>query len=315
MGDAAALPRPGRRRALRWLLPLAVVAAFVVAVGGRWSDVARELGGVGPGAVLGALLLCVVAVHATFLSWREILADLGSRMAMPAAAKVFYVGQLGKYLPGSVWPVLVQMRMGREMGVARSRLAAAFVVTLGLSVALGLLVGLSAVPALLSGQRGHGALWLLAALPPMAVFLHPRPINVLLDLGLRLARRPPLEYAIGPRGVLRGSAGILVFWVLGGLHVWLLAVDRGADPLRALPVAIGGFALAFCAGPLLVVLPAGAGVREAVLVVLLSGVLSTGAAVAVALLSRLLLAAVDGMLALGAVLAARGGAGPRTRGA
>ena len=76
----------------------------------------------------------------------------------------------------------------------------------------------------------------------------------------------------------------------------------GGDPLRSLPVAIGGFALAFSLGPLLVVLPAGAGVREAVLIVLLGTVLTTPAATAVALTSRLLLMVTDGLLALAAAL-------------
>jgi uncharacterized membrane protein YbhN (UPF0104 family) len=82
----------------------------------------------------------------------------------------------------------------------------------------------------------------------------------------------------------------------------VLAVGLGADPWQALPVAIGGFAIAFSLGPLLVVLPAGAGVREAVLVVLLHSVLSTSEATAVALTSRGILMATDGLLALAAGL-------------
>jgi uncharacterized membrane protein YbhN (UPF0104 family) len=70
-------------------------------------------------------------------------------------------------------------------------------------------------------------------------------------------------------------------------------------------VAIGGFAIAFSLGPLLVVLPAGAGVREAVLVVLLHSVLSTSEATAVALTSRGILMATDGLLALAAGLVPR----------
>ncbi|MGZ4591033.1 MAG: lysylphosphatidylglycerol synthase domain-containing protein [Actinomycetes bacterium] len=97
--------------------------------------------------------------------------------------------------------------------------------------------------------------------------------------------------------MFRGSLWTLAFWVVFGLHVWVLAVGLGADPLRTLPVAIGGFALAFSIGPLLVVLPAGAGVREAVLVVLLSTVLPPAEATAVALTSRGLLRATAGLRA------------------
>jgi uncharacterized membrane protein YbhN (UPF0104 family) len=139
--------------------------------------------------------------------------------------------------------------------------------------------------------------------PLVLALLVPRVINELLTRALKLLRRPPLDQPLSGRAIFRGSLWTLAFWFVFGLHVWVLAVGLGADPLAALPVAIGGFALAFSIGPLLVVLPAGAGVREAVLVVLLSSVLPTPEATAVALTSRGLLMATDGLLALaGAVL-------------
>jgi glycosyltransferase 2 family protein len=292
------------RTALGWLLGLALLAGFAVAVGGRWSDVGRDLAAIRAAVVAAAFGLCLVGVVLTYLAWRIVLADLGSRVPVAAGSRVFFVGQLGKYLPGSVWPVLVQMRMGAALGVPRSRTGFAFVVTFGMSLAWGLVVGLVAVPSLLGGQTPAYA-WLLALLPAAAVFLHPRPLNALLGVALRLARRPPLEQPLSARGIALAGAALVGFWVVGGLHVWLLAVDLGAPAGQSLPVAVGGFALAFCAGPLVVFAPAGAGVREAVLVALLVAVLTTPAAVAVAVVSRLLLVLVDGVLAGAALLAER----------
>jgi uncharacterized membrane protein YbhN (UPF0104 family) len=124
----------------------------------------------------------------------------------------------------------------------------------------------------------------------------------LLARALRLLRRPGLDAPLAGRDMARGVGWAIAFWVVYGGHVWVLAVGLGADPWQALPVAIGGFAIAFSLGPLLVVLPAGAGVREAVLVVLLHSVLSTSEATAVALTSRGILMATDGLLALAAGL-------------
>jgi hypothetical protein len=67
-------------------------------------------------AVLASSLL-VVVMDMTILNvalagmvWQTILADLGSRLRLTVAARIFFVGQLGKYLPGSVWPVVMQTR-------------------------------------------------------------------------------------------------------------------------------------------------------------------------------------------------------------
>jgi uncharacterized membrane protein YbhN (UPF0104 family) len=142
----------------------------------------------------------------------------------------------------------------------------------------------------------------LLAVPVLLALLVPRVLNTLLDRALRMLRRPGLEAPLAGRDMARGVAWAIAFWVVYGGHVWVLAVGLGADPWRALPVAIGGFAIAFSLGPLLVVLPAGAGVREAVLVLLLHSVLSTSEATAVALTSRGILMATDGLLALAAGL-------------
>ncbi|MDQ1618076.1 MAG: glycosyltransferase 2 family protein [Actinomycetota bacterium] len=286
-----------RRTVVSGLLVLVLVAAFGWALAGRWDEVVAALREQHPLVVLASLALCLLAVLMSFLLWRATLATLGSDVPARRVARMFFLAQLGKYLPGSVWPVVAQMRMGRELGLPRARVGLAFLLTLGLSVLWGLVIGLAALPALVA-QEGRGFAAVLLALPLVLALLVPRVINHLLDRVLRLMRRPPLDQPLSGRAVLRGSVWTIAFWVVFGLHVWVLAVGLGADPITALPVAVGGFALAFSIGPLLVVLPAGAGVREAVLVVLLSTVLSAPEATAVALTSRGLLIVTDGLLAL-----------------
>mgnify|MGYP000172403021 CR=1 FL=1 len=298
-------PRGSRRRtALSLVLLVVVVTAFALALADRWPDIAVALRDQRPIVLLGALALALIGVFQSFLLWRGTLAVLGSDLPVRPAARLFFVTQLGKYLPGAVWPVLAQMRLGRDLGVPRQRMGLAFVLTLGLATLIGVFVGLMALPALL---RAEGAVVLLGllALPLLGLLLVPRVLNTLLDTGLRVIRRPPLDTPLTSRDITRGVGWTLAFWVVYGGHVWLLAVGLGADPLPALAVAIGGFAIAFSLGPLLVVLPAGAGVREAVLILLLHSVLPTAEATAVALTSRGLLMATDALLALGFGLAPR----------
>ncbi|MGH8892332.1 MAG: lysylphosphatidylglycerol synthase domain-containing protein [Actinomycetes bacterium] len=294
----------GRRVLLSGLLVVAMVVAFGWALAGQWSEIVDQLGEQRPAVLAGSLALALAGVYLSFLLWRGVLATLDSPIAVRPAARLFFVTQLGKYLPGAVWPVVAQMRMGREMGVPRQRMALAFLLTLGLTTLVGVLVGVAALPALLRAE-GRVVLLGLLVVPVLVALLVPRVLNGLLDRGLRLIGRPPLERPFTERDVVRGVCWALLFWLVYGGHAWLLAVGLGADPLEALPVAIGGFAIAFSLGPLLVVLPAGAGVREAVLVVLLAGVLTTPEATAVALTSRGILMLTDGLLAGASVL--RGG--------
>lgn len=303
-GGAGRTPGDRRRAALSAAFLVLAVAAFGWALAGQWSQVADRLADQRPLVLAGSLLLALVGVYLSFLLWRGTLAALGSSIPVRPAARLFFVTQLGKYLPGAVWPVLAQMRMGREHGVPRQRMALAFLLTLGLATVVGVLLGVAALPALLRAE-GPVVLLGLLAVPLLLLLLVPRVINRLLGLALRLVRRPGLDAPLAGRDVARGIGSAIAFWLVYGSHVWLLAVGLGADPWESFPVALGGFAIAFSLGPLLVVLPAGAGVREAVLIVLLGGVLDTPDATAVALTSRAVLMLTDGLLALGAVAAPR----------
>jgi glycosyltransferase 2 family protein len=294
-----------RRTAVSGLLVVATVVAFGLVLRGQWSDIAESLRRQHWYAVLGALGLALTGVFLSFVIWRGTLAVLGNRLPARPAARLFFVTQLGKYLPGAVWPVVAQMRLGKGLGVPKQRMGLAFLLTLGLATLVGILVGAAALPALLEAE-GRVVLLGLLAVPVLLALLVPRVLNTLLGTGLRILRRPGLDRPLHERDVVRGVGSALLFWLVYGGHVWLLAVGLGADPWRALPVAIGGFAIAFSLGPLLVVLPAGAGVREAVLILLLHAVLPTADAAAVALTSRGVLMATDGVLALGAALVPRG---------
>jgi uncharacterized membrane protein YbhN (UPF0104 family) len=293
-----------RRTGVSGLLVVAMVVAFGLVLRGQWDDIAESLRSQHWYVVLGALGLALAGVFLSFLIWRGTLTVLGNRLPVRPAARLFFVTQLGKYLPGAVWPVVAQMRLGKELGVPKQRMGLAFLLTLGLSTLVGILVGAAALPALLRAE-GRVVLLGLLVVPVLVALLVPRVLNALLGTGLRLLRRPGLERPLHERDVLRGVGSALLFWLVYGGHVWLLAVGLGADPWEALPVAIGGFAIAFSLGPLLVVLPAGAGVREAVLILLLQAVLPTADATAVALTSRGVLMATDGLLALGAALVPR----------
>ena len=305
-GMAEDLPSHGswRRAAVSAAFVVLAVLAFARALAGRWTEIARQLAAQEPVVLVVALATAVCGVFMSFLLWRGTLAFLGSRLGVAVASRLFFVTQLGKYLPGAIWPVLAQMRTGRLMGIPRQRMGLAFLLTLGLATLVGFFVGFLALPALL---RAEGPLVLLGllVLPFFVVVLVPSVLNALLAKALAVLGRPAMDRPVRGGDVVRGVTWSLAFWVVYGAHVWLLAVSLGADPVQTIPVAIGGFAVAFGVGPLLVVLPAGAGVREAVLVVVLSSVLSTADATVVALTSRVLLMLADGLLALGSVVAAR----------
>jgi len=285
-----------------------VVVALVlggISVANRWNDVRPVLHRLDAGWLAVSFAAALLALIASAAMWRSLLADLGSRLPARVAGRVFLVSQLGKYVPGSVWPVLAQMELARDHDVPRTRAATASILVMVMNLASGLFVAAVTIP-VFAGDVAVRYRWMLLLAPVILAFLYPRVLNPLLSLVLRVAKRPPMEHELRLRDVSRAFAWSLAAWLAYGVHAWLLVLGVGTHSPEALPLAIGGFALAFCAGFLVVIVPAGAGVRDVALAAALSPVLGPGGAIVVSLASRLVLVVADLASAGGAALTARG---------
>jgi glycosyltransferase 2 family protein len=200
----------------RMLLRLAVAAVFLaviaVVMAGQWQQAKPLLGRLSVASVLGALALIWAGLYATFRCWWAALADLGGELPTRPAMRVFFLGQLGKYLPGTVWPAVTQMRLGRDYQVPPRASGAAFVVFMLVIVGTGLLVGVPVIP-LLGEDAADQYHWLLLVLPLLAVAVAPPVLNRALALALRLARRPPLPAPLSLGGILKVAGWAIASWL------------------------------------------------------------------------------------------------------
>ncbi|RCG27908.1 UPF0104 family protein [Sphaerisporangium album] len=292
------------KKLLRFAFLLVALGFGGWAIAGQWSQVADGFSRLSWPLLAGSLVAVLAALVSGMLMWRALLADLGSPLRFPDAAKVFFIGQLGKYIPGSLWPVLAQMEMGKDLGVPRPRSATAFFLTYPIYLATGLAVALLTLPAFAGASVSRYA-WLLLLLPLLVAGLHPKVVNTALGFGLKLLKRPPLERPLTRRGLLTSAGWAFAGWVAYGAHLALIVAGLGATGGRALALSAGAFALAWCLGFIVVIAPAGAGVREVAMVAALAPVLDGGTAIAAALCSRLVVSAGDLVCAAAAGAAAR----------
>lgn len=279
-------------RRVRPVLAALLLVACTWALVAQWNDVRPYLASIGPGAFAGSLAVSMVGAWFGFAGWRVLLNDVGGQLGVRDGVAVHFAGQLGKYVPGAVWPVVTQATLGRDRGVPRSVTVAAFVLQMLVTLAAGI-----AVAAVLLPFGDPTALadrwWLLALLPVVVASLHPAVLGRLARLAARVLRRPeapptPSAGAIAWAGVLT-----VISFALFGVHLLLLVQPMHPDGDRVLVQVTGAFALAWAVGFVVIITPAGLGVREVAMTVALSAVLPSGAATAVALSSRLVLTATD----------------------
>lgn len=268
-------------RPTRWLTPLVLVSAvvalgFTVRAAGTAPLVALSRPA-GLPLLLAATAANLAGLLIGMVAWRVLVPVRG----LPAA-RIFFLGQLGKYLPGRVWGVVTHVDLGRQAGAPAERMITAYLVSIGLTILAGAGVGLLAAP---------GPWILLPLVGFVALLVRPALLDRPVALVARLVRRPVTP--LPPAAVRAALALALLSWLVSGLHLWALAVALGAPADRSAAVAIGAFALATVAGSLSIVAPDGWGVREFALAAALATVLPWGVAGTVALASRLICVVVE----------------------
>jgi glycosyltransferase 2 family protein len=301
-GAATSTSKRSVARLLKFVRPLFAVlifAAIAYAIVSEWSGVQSALGTLAWPSVVLSFFAALAGTLGSLMAWRALLADEGHALHPLTAGRIFFVGQLGKYLPGSVWSIVLQMELGKRAGVPRGRAFTTSLAWVGLSLSTALCVGLLGLPALGSANKTEA--WVMMAMLPFALVASLPPVLTrLVNLVLKLMRKGPLPKPLSWRGVLTACAWLVVAWVLFGIHLWLLANALGAPGLDGITRCVGGFALAMAAGVVFVFLPSGAGVREALIVATLAPVMSAGEALGIAVVSRALFIVADVLSAGGA---------------
>lgn len=281
---------------LRPLLGLLIVAAVVYAVASQWDEVSVAIRDMAWQSLLLALVAVVVGTLAGVQAWRTLLAEEGHPLSFVDASRVFLVGQLGKYLPGSVWSVVVQMELATRLGVPRARSFTATLSWIGLSLSSALAVGVVGMPLL--GDSISTWRWVfLIVLPVALICSHPRVLTRLVDLMLSAMRKAPLPHTFTWKGVAGAFGWLLVTWLCFGVQLWLLANSLGSPGWTGLVRCVSGFALALGAGIIFIIAPSGAGARELIIVAALAGVMTEAQALAVAVVSRMVFTVADILLA------------------
>jgi len=278
-----------------WMTTLRV--AFLVAtvvfgwwwLRGDWPQVQAAIATVSPWRALGSLVMVLAGLLCTGIAWVWILRMYGYGPPRSVSFPVFFVGQLGKYIPGSVWSFGAQADMARRHGVPVRTTVATGLVFVYWNLATATVAGSIAIWT--GAVDVEFSVWLaaLSAVVAVAAMLP----AVVARVGRRLDRSPS-------RFTVRWSdVGLLVLlmaaaWIAYGLAMQLLTPTSAESAASIPPAAFTGiFAISYILGLLVFFAPAGLGVREVALTVLLTPWLGTAAATAVALLTRVVHTAAD----------------------
>jgi len=271
---------------------------------GLWEDAGRRPFELHPLWLAPAGLAYLVGWLPSVWTFRLLLARSGQRVSVPDAARAYYCGHLGKYVPGKALALVIRGRLLVDRGATfGTGVLAAGLETL-ISMGAGAAVGVALLPWCLAGTEAEER---LDHLPGMTLLLNRPLIAGAVTLAATAAALPllaalftRLAAKLAPaesRGAVRFTPGTLaggllacgLGWIAHGASLWCCVRAVGGNPAASdLPACVGAAGLATAAGFAAVFAPGGVGVREAILIETLSPRPGIGAAaVAAAVLLRL----------------------------
>lgn len=281
-------------RALGLMAGLLIIIALAYTVFSAWDVITSFDWQPSIGWLALGVLLVLVSLFLSALAYEGILGGL-HHPAPPVRATVaaWAKSLLGRYVPGNVLMVVGRAVMAQAHGVPRMVTLAATTYEQIIALAAAAMLAVVSLLDIGSSSAVGPAAWLVLGVPLVTLLMHPRVFGPASTWLLAKVRRPPLGALMPFRRVILMMFWYLVTSALLALGVW--AMMRGiGGPAIGDPIGVAsGFLLSFVISMLVFVVPSGLGVRDAIFALVLSRQVPGEVAIALSVLSRLLLIAVE----------------------
>jgi hypothetical protein len=307
--EPAATPYESARGLLRhavWIFVVLLAATFliigVISQVGKLPKISWDFS---PGWLVLSLIALIAfqGIHAE--AWRRILHDLHGDIPARKGWVIWNVSLLARYVPTQVLMAVTRVTMCSREGVPRKVSIASIAYEFALVTAASFIVaawGFTELPEL----KGDAWRWLIFLVPLIAVVcLHPRIFSHLSGRLLRRLGSDELPRTLSVGMVVRLGAVYVASFIIVGIGVLCMARSLHSVDPADIPLIVSAWSVGYAAALIAFFIPGGLGVREGAVAAVLSVVLPTGVAIAVAVAVRLAQTGVELLYAGASVLYAR----------
>jgi hypothetical protein len=274
-----------------------LLAALIYFIGNRiaanWVEVSHYQWHVDYLLLTLSLLTMLVALMVMSSSLARVFGAFGKSVSYARAFRIAYLSQLGRYVPGKVWQVPAMVYLAGKEGVGKAEAVTSFALAqlfttppaILATAPLFILGGFQATSEFDLNAIGYILLAVVAG--SVVLLLRPDWLSGILNKILSRLGKEHVQFSLEKKS---GGLILLMYfvgWNMYGLafYLFLLSVSE-FSPCHFLQ-AIGVFCASYLIGYWSVFAPGGIGVREAVLVLLLTPYLGVGVSAAVAAGARL----------------------------
>lgn len=242
------------------ILFFAVLISFGVRVAEQWAGISRSWSALHPNwaSVLLSGIIVLVSYAVLIETWRRTVIAWGEQIGWSSAARIWFVSNLGKYLPGRVWQIGAMGVLARQAGVSPVAAVGSSLVVNLVNVLAGALV------VLVAGARGLAGPSLVpfTILALIGAASTPWLVPWLMDVAREVTGRDLPDAHVPPSAIFIALIGCVMSWLLYGAAFQLLAVGLFGASSGTTSSYIAVFTLSYLIGYLTLFSPGGFGVRE-----------------------------------------------------
>ncbi len=241
-----------------------------------------------PAPILLALLSAVLAYQLQFLGWISLLRRIGLYRSLPSGtyARIWWISFLYRYVPGKLMLVIERARRGVSAGIPYPVGATLPVIETLVTVLAGGIISLLAIS--YYARHSLPLLFSIAALALIVILLVPAAFRALTRNHALTQRFPELKSVdLASIDLLVLLGMYLVHFLLLGTSFFLIVRATIPVPWIEFPGICGVYALSHVISILVIVAPAGLGVREGALAVQLQRLAPVGISEMLAIGTRL----------------------------
>ena len=230
--------------------------------------------------------------------WLSLLSKLGSSLSFWKMLKIWFLSNLGKYLPGKVWTVVGTIYLLEKEGVPKRKGLTTAIIGQALSVLSALLLSFILLGYTLYEKifSKNPLVFFLAVFFSIAVFIfitYPKLLEMVINFGLRLVKKEGISLELKAKDLLLYLIYYTLSWLLFGLAFMFFVKSVTPVEWNLYFSLTGAFAFSLTIGFLAVFVPGGLGVREGILVLLLSLYFPLPVATLLSIFSRLWISLVE----------------------
>lgn len=271
-------------QSLKVIVMLIIFTVMIYYLANNWSSLKEYDLTFNPIFLIISFILLGLSHILASIGWNLILKLLKSNIPQKSASGIYFISQLGRYIPGKVWYILGRVGMTRKFNIPKRIIILSGFLELVLVMASASIIFLLALiffPIIPEIQNYLPYLTTLIIL--ILIGIHPKSLNLI----LKILKKTEIKIKLSYLKILLTLLFFTVVWLIKGIAFYYLISSITILDISNLFWIISVFSISWVIGYLILITPGGIGAREGLIIYLLTPLFPLPLTIAISLLTRI----------------------------